>query len=288
MYFQPPTLDPGPVATVVALVLLAYSVLSPPLARSWAAARCERGTGPHTTHHADGLRAGAWFLLVEVLLAMAFVGTADGVSVADLGWSAPVPGDLPEPVLALAGTVLVGGFLAYLLHLARSNRALLRRVRSGRPLPEEEWFRVLQLPGDRREFTALAVGRALGVLSDVLVVYTVLLPVMTLAFDSVPLVVTVLALLLGWQHVGGGGETLWTQTLLAVLGLLLYTIVLPGSLVGPVLVGAAYWTVVLGTQRPLVGLPVPGRARPLPEVQVTLLDAHGEPVERPGGRTADR
>ncbi|QVJ00115.1 hypothetical protein KGD82_14580 [Nocardiopsis eucommiae] len=288
MYFQPPTLDPGPVATVVALVLLAHCVVSPPLARSRAAARCRRGTGPHTTHHAESLRTGAWFLLFELLLVMAFVGTADGVSVADLGWSAPAPGDLPEPVLALAGTVLVGGFLAHLLTLARSNGALLRRVRSGRPLPEEDWYRVLRLPGDRRGFRALAVGRALVVLSDVLVVYTVLLPMMTLAFDSVPFVVTVLTLLLGWRHVGGGGETLWTQTLLALLGLLLYTLVLPGSVWGPVLVGAAHWAVVLATQRALVGLPVPGRARPLPEVRVTMLDADGKPVERPGGRAPGR
>lgn len=87
----------------------------------------------------------------------------------------------------------------------------------------------------------------------------------------------VLGLLGGWQLVGQGGGTIWAMGMLSTAALLV-----------PVLLWASHWAALLWGNRAFAGLPIPQNARPLHPVEVTMLDADGNPVERPGQGALDR
>ncbi|GAA1465885.1 hypothetical protein NE857_17735 [Nocardiopsis exhalans] len=288
MHFPLPTFVPGPVATVIALILFAYYVAAPPLLRSWRARQKRRLAPKGRTPYATGFRHAAWCLLAEVLAVMAFLGTARSVSPVDIGWAPVVLAD-PEPLgLLLVGAGGLAVFVLLVVTVARSNLKLLQHVRSGELPPQVSREELLELPRERRELGAMAGGYAVVVLSHLLVVYTVLFPVLAQATDSALFAVLALGLLGGWQYVGHGGGMIWMMAVLTTAGLLVYALLLPGSLLVPVLLWGGYWTVVLGTARALIGLPIPQNARPLHPVEVTMLDADGNPVERPGQGALDR
>ncbi|WP_017586655.1 hypothetical protein [Nocardiopsis ganjiahuensis] len=288
MHFPLPTLVPGPVATVIALVLFAYYVAAPPLLHRLRARRDRLRTHQNPTPMADEFRLGTWCLLVEALLVMAFLGTATAVSPADIGWAVPILADTEPLGHLLLGAGGLAVFVLLVLSLARVHIRLLAHVRAGE-LPHgmrREEF--LASPRDRWELGFLAGGCALSVLSQVLVVYTVLFPVLAQVSGSALLAALMLGLLGGWQYVGQGGGMIGTFAVLSTAGLLVYGLLLPGSLLVPVLLWAGYYAVALGGSIALAKLPIPRNSRPLHPVEVTLLDADGNPVERPGRGALDR
>lgn len=280
MYFHPPTLEPGTAATWIALALLAYHVAAPPLLRSVNARRLRPGSGEARAPYAARLRTGGWFVLAEALVVMAFVGTATAVTGADLGWAAPRLADSDLLVTALVAAGSLYFLVFFLVSLARANRGLVAQVRSGELPTGVDRNALLVLPQDRREYLCMVGVGVLGVLSHVLVVYTVLYPMLALAFGSPLLAVAVLGLLGGWQSLGQGGGLVLAMTVLTSIGLVAYAVLVPGSLLVPLLVWACYLGVALGTTRGFVGVPVP-ESSPAPyPVGVTLLDADGRPLER--------
>lgn len=279
MPFQPPTLDPGPVATVIALVLLAYHVFAPPLWRSRNARRSRRLAQGDRTPFVDDLRHGSWFVLLEVLLVMGFVGTATVVTPADVGMGAPTLAEASPLLLVLAGTALVIGYPAYLLMIVLSARTALAHLREGRMPPGMDRAGLVHLPAARGELRLTSLGYALNVLCHVLSVYVVLFPVLSGFLDSPLLVVIMLGLLTGWQYLGQGGNTIATMTLSATVALAVYTWLVPGSLLVPTLLWAGYGVAVHIGMRGFLGVPIPDQARPLHPVEVTLLDAEGRPIE---------
>lgn len=288
MHFPLPTFVPGPVATAIALVLLAYHVVSPPLLWRLRTRRDRRRTEPDPTPMASEFRLGTWCLPVEALLVMAFLGTATAVSPADIGWAAPAVAD-PEPLghlLAGAGGLAV--FVLLVLALARSHLKLLAHVRAGALPSGVRREDLLPSPRDRRELGFMAGCCAVTVLSQVLVVYTVLFPVLAQVFGSALLAALVLGLLGGWQYVGQGGGMIGTMAVLSTAGLLVYALLLPGSLLVPVLLWVSYYAVVTGVAIALARLPIPQNSRSRHPVEVTMLDADGNPVERPGQGALDR
>ena len=280
MYFHPPTLEPGPAATWIALALLAYHVSAPPLLRPVHARRFRPGSGEGRMPYAAHLRMGGWLVLAEALAVMAFVGTATAVTGADLGWTAPRLADGDPLATALVGAGSLYLLVFFLVSLARAHRGLLAQVRSGELPAGVDQNALLALPRDRREYRCMVGAGALGVLSHVLVVYTVLYPVLALAFGSPLLAVAALGLLGGWQYLGQGRGMVLTMTVLTSIGLVSYAVLVPGSLVVPLLVWACYSGVALGTARGFVGVPVP-EASPAPHpVEAAGLDADGRPLER--------
>lgn len=288
MSFPLPTFVPGPVATVVALVLLAYYVASPPLLRWLRAEKERRRTEPDPTPMASEFRLGSWFVLVEVLLVMGFLGTASSVSPADIGW-APLALAEPEPLgLFLTGTGGLVLFVFVVLAVFRSYLRLLPHVRAGELPPGVRREEVLVSPRDRRELGFMAVGCALTTFSQAIVVYTVLFPVLVQATGSALLTALVLGLLGGWQYLGQGGGMIWVMAVMSIAGLLVYGLLFPGNLLVPVLLWASYYAAFLWGAIALAKLPVPRNSRSLHPVEVTMLDADGNPVERPGQGALDR
>lgn len=294
MHFPLPTFVPGPVATVIALLLLAYYVASPPLLR-WSHERKHR-------HCADQGRCGhqypgrvvsqfrrlCWFLFAEVLLVMAFLGTATAVSPADIGW-APLALADPEPLgLLLTGAGGLTAFVLLLVSLASSHVRFVSWARSGQLPPEVRREFLEASPRNRREIGLVVASGPLSLLSQVLLVYTVLFPVLAQATGSALLAALVLGLLGGWQHVGQGGNSMWVQGAMSTAGLLVYGLLFPGSLLVPVLLWSGYWVIALSTAVVLASRPLPESVRPLHPVEVTMLDADGNPVERPGQGALDR
>ncbi|MGW5878022.1 hypothetical protein ACWFMI_15905 [Nocardiopsis terrae] len=282
MYFHPPTLDLGPAAAWIGLALLAYHVFAPPLTRPWNSRFQELLLADERAKaHRMALRLAGWCVLAEVLLVMAFVGTAVAVTPADIGLAPPTFADRGSPGLVLLAAGLAAGFAYFLAALVRANLRVLRYLRSGVVPAGTDRDQFLLLPRDLREHRARALVFALNVFSQVLVVYVVLFPLLATLTEPM-LAVVVLGLLGGWQYVGHGGGQILVMSCLTALGLFLYATVLPGSLLVPLLVWGSYGAVALGAERAMTGMPVPRVSRPLPPLEVTVLDADGNPVERPG------
>lgn len=278
MSFHPPTLDPGPVATVVFLVLLAYYVVTPLLFRGRYANLSQRLAEGNRTLWPEELRRGTRLFLVELLLTMAFLGTALVVAPADIGWASPRLGDLPSHLLLpLCGGVLAG-FGALLLGFLRSHRAVALRLRAGELPSGTSREELLRRPRDRREMAFIAGSSALALLSEILVVYTVLLPMLVWAFGSAVLAALLLVLLGGWQYLGQGGAVIVGMAMVSTVGLISYVLLVPGTVVIPLLVWGAHWVVVSICARALMGLPIPEESRSssaLSPAKVTPL-VHGD------------
>lgn len=283
MSFQPPTLDPGPVATIVFLVLLAHHVITPVLSRGRYARLSQRAEEGDHAIWAGEFRRGGWFVLAETLAVMAFVGTASVVTSADLGWKSPALADLPPVVVAVAGTGLLVGFVVLLVQVFGPQRRVLLHVRAGELPQGMEPADLGRTPQDRREFSFMVGACGLALLSDLLVVYVVLFPMLASALGSPVLAALLLGLLGGWQYLGQGGGPILVTALVSTLALFVYTLFVPGSLVGPLLILGSYWATMLGVTHGFVGLSIPktpGPARPLHPVEVTLLDSEGRPLDR--------
>ena len=120
----------------------------------------------------------------------------------------------------------------------------------------------------------------LALLFDLLVVYMVLFPMPAPALGSPVLAALLLGLLGGRQYLGQGGGPILVTAMVSTRSLLVYTLFVPGSLVGPLLLLGSYWATMLSVTHAFVGLSIPQTSRPLHPVEVTLLDAEGRPIER--------
>ncbi len=120
----------------------------------------------------------------------------------------------------------------------------------------------------------------LALLSDLLVVYMVLFPMPAQVLGSSVLAALLLGLLGDWRYLGQGGAPILVTAMVGTLSLFVYTLFVPGSLVGPLLLLGSYWATMLSVTQAFVGLSIPEPSRPIHPVEVTLLDAEDRPVER--------
>ena len=121
-------------ATTVFLVLLAHHVITPVLSRGRYVRLSQRDEEGDRTVRAGEFRRGGWYVLVEALPVMAFIGTASVVTPDDLGWRSPALADLPPVVLSVAGAGLLGGFVVLLVQVFGPQRRVLLHVRAGESL----------------------------------------------------------------------------------------------------------------------------------------------------------
>lgn len=280
MYFHPPTLDPGWLATLVGLATLLLLLVQPLLVRSLTRRPGQPGRVSPLTRRR---RLGALLSLTEVLAAAAFVASADVVTPADLGLIVPrlqghepeAPSPLAGDLVSWVGTVVIlvaaAAFVAALVVQRRHDGAGGSGPASG-PEDPVNW-------GDAEWRWALG-HVTLGGLATTVVLFVVVYPLVTVFVGPLPAVAAV-ALALGWQEWGQGVRPMLTMAAYGALVALCHAILFSGSLFVPLVAWclAAYCYVrylrllVRHYQR------LTGQAAPM---EVTMLDADGNPVRRPG------
>ncbi len=278
MYFHPPTLDPGPLATLVGLATLLFLLVQPLLRRLDASAGPGRASAWRRRR-----RLGAWLSLAEVLAAAAFVATADVVTSADLGLLVPrlqgYESDAPSPLagdlVSWAGTVVIlvaaALFTAALVVQRRRDGARESRQLTGADNPLN-W-------GDAEWRWALWSITLRG-LATTVVLFVVVYPLVTVFVGPLSAAVAV-ALVLGWQKWGSGFRPMSAMAAYGLLVALCHAILFSGSLFVPLVTWclAAYCYVryarlVIRQYQQLTGQAAP--------MEVTMLDADGNPVRPPG------
>lgn len=279
MYFHPPTLDPGWLATLTGLATLLFLLAQPlllwPLIRRLGEPAAPGRPSPLTRLQ----RATVWVSMAEVLLAVAFVGSARVVTPADIGLVPPrlhgydpgAPPVLADDLVAWAGTAAV------LLWTALFMAALVvQRHRDG--------VRGQTPPGQRvhlpdltdAEWRRMPWSFALGGLATTVVLFVVVYPLVTVFVGPLAAVAAV-ALLLGGQQWGNGYQQTLVLTAYGALMALCHAFLSAGSLFVPVV----FWCALayaygrsLRQQRLQLFQAAP--------MEVTMLDADGNPVRRPG------
>ncbi|WP_444959961.1 hypothetical protein [Nocardiopsis sp. M1B1] len=279
MYFHPPTLDPGWLATLVGLATLLFLLAQPlllwPLTRHLGEPAEPGRPSPLTRLQ----RVTVWVSMAEVLLAVVFVGSARVLTPADIGLVPPrLHGYDPEapPVLA-DDPVAWAGTAAVLVWIALFVAALLvQRHRDG--------VRGQTPPGQRvhlpdltdAEWRSMPWSFALGGLATTVALFVVVYPLVTVFVGPLAAVAAV-ALLLGGQQWGNGYQQTLVLTAYGALMALCHAFLSAGSLFVPVV----FWCVLayaygrsLRQQRLQISQTAP--------MEVTMLDADGNPVRRPG------
>ncbi|MFD6953680.1 hypothetical protein A6A08_17515 [Nocardiopsis sp. TSRI0078] len=280
MYFHPPTLDPGPVATLIGFVTLVFLMAQPLLTRPLAR-RLGEPTEPGRPsplmrlHH-----LGACLSFVEVLAAAAFVGTARVLTPADIGITPPrlqaydpdVPSPLADDPVSWIGTAVV------LVWAALFVAALLvaRHLEGARPAePAMGGIQLADLTD--AEVRWMVWYTALGGLCTTAVFFVVVYPLVTVLVGPLAAAVTI-ALLLGGQQWGNGFQQMFTMAVYGLMLTLSHAFLTSGSLLVPVAIWcvfAYFYGRLLRRQRRRLS----HAARPM---EVTMLDAGGDPVRRPG------
>ncbi|MFF8763808.1 hypothetical protein ACF07Q_04770 [Nocardiopsis dassonvillei] len=276
MYFHPPTLDPGWLATLVGLATLLLLLVQPLLVRSLTRRPGRPGRVSPLTRRR---RLGALLSLTEVLAAAAFVAAADVVTSADLGLIVPrlqghepeAPSPLAGDLVSWVGTVVVlvaaAAFVAALVVQRRHDGAGGSGPASG-PEDPVNW-------GDAEWRWALG-HVTLGGLATTVVLFVVVYPLVTV-FAGPLAAVAAVALLLGGQQWGNGYQQTLVLTAYGALMALCHAFLSAGSLFVPVV----FWCALayaygrsLRQQRLQISQAAP--------MEVTMLDADGNPVRRPG------
>ncbi|MFV2196378.1 hypothetical protein [Nocardiopsis sp. LOL_012] len=192
--FSPPTFDPGPVATVIALALIAYMLLFPLLVRRVHVQAVKRPAGPAAPTPLSRLnRLSLVAGLLSVGAAAAFAATADGLIPAHVGLAGsaflrwPLESVLPGAALPGVGLgfsvlvqVLVGALAALVLPVVlRAQRpALAERLRSGLEHMNDPRTAAF-VPRSTGEVRLAAAARAAAVLGSVAATYAVVVPLLT-------------------------------------------------------------------------------------------------------------
>ncbi|KOX07853.1 hypothetical protein [Nocardiopsis sp. NRRL B-16309] len=236
MYFHPPTFEAGPVATAIGLGVIAYLLVLPLVLRRLKSPSTRPGTPASRVY-----RFTCWASLGEVLAAMAFVGTATVVSVADVGLAAPTVywfGDNPAAtmvaLLAYWGWPLLIVGVAVQIRAGARQRAKIARGEAEPPrLPPGT---AALLPRNAGERAWMVTASSVGALGTFAVVHAVLVPLLLVRFGLHPGdVVLGVALLSGWALSHGGWRSALTMALFTALTTGAYLFVIAGSLLFPLL-----------------------------------------------------
>ncbi|NYH55041.1 MULTISPECIES: hypothetical protein [Nocardiopsis] len=279
MYFHPPTFDPGPAATLIGLgLLLAYVVLPPLMLVFHRRLRKEVAAGRR-----EGIvrsyRAALWLSLAEILVVALFVGSAASVGAADIGLSPPAvqwaDGVFGNGAI-LFPWLLLAVFAAINVSNGRKAADPVHRAALARSLGPAQ---AALMPADGRENRWGALGLAVSMTTQVLVFYVVFYPLFMVFFgDPLPVVVA-LALLETWAWLGRGFGTMLIMGYFSAMVLATYAWAVPGCLLVPLV----FWGVFAGANA-MAGRGWYGHTEEsyTPPLEVTVLDADGDPVQRPG------
>ncbi|MFI6577820.1 hypothetical protein ACIBFB_18685 [Nocardiopsis sp. NPDC050513] len=256
MAFHPPTFEPGPVATAIGVALIVCLVLQPFAFRPLYAAT-RRPVPPEGSSPLVRLqRATAWWSLAQVFAGMLFIGTATGVTPADIGVSPPAFHGFGDGLFVPFATVVGVVFPAVFLVLVAKQAWGLRRTDG--TLPPNVQARMPRatlalLPRNVAERRAVALGSLASVLGTTVSVYCVLMPLFLGGFGIPPLGGLAFVFLL---TLWGGSDTGWgnsgSMALLEATAAAWYLFVLVGSLVAPLLI----WGLVLAVS--LAAMPYRG------------------------------
>jgi hypothetical protein len=279
VYFHPPALVPGPTATLIGLAALLFLLVQPwlmrPLTRRLGEPAEPGRPSPMTRLH----RAGAWASLAELLLAVAFVGSARVATPADIGLVPPrlqeydpgAPPLLAGDPLSWAGTAAVLAWAALFV-----AALLVERYRDGVRAEAPGGPRVHIPDPTGAEWRGALWSFTLGGLSTTVVLFVVVYPLVTVFVGPLPAVAAI-ALLLGGQQWGGGFQQMLLMAAYGLLMALCHAFLSAGSLLVPV----AFWCALAyfyGRSLRQQRLQVYGAA----PIEVTVLDADGNPVRRTG------
>nr|WP_218909682.1 hypothetical protein [Nocardiopsis sinuspersici] len=286
VYFHPPTFDPGPAATLIGLGVLLFLVAQPLLMRPLVRRLGEPAEPGRPSALMRINLLGVWLSPVEILAAVAFVGSARVVTSADIGLIVPrVQEDEPDVLFSSAGDLMAwGGTIAASVWLALFAVVLLvERSRCGAASPRSTTAQAgPSLPTDT-ELRWTLWSFALSSLSNTAALFVVVYPLVTV-FVGPPAAVVAIALLLGWQQWGGGPLRMLRRALYGLLMALSHALLFSGSLFVPL----AVWGLIVYLRSRSVRvlrqrlLQLPQTESEPPPLQVTMLDADGNPVQRPG------
>ncbi|CAL9358635.1 hypothetical protein SUDANB121_00628 [Nocardiopsis dassonvillei] len=276
--FHPPTFEPGPLAAAVGLVLLVHQIVTPLLYRRPMRRARTLARGGDYSALARWNRRSAWECLVQLVMVMVFVGSATVVTPVDLGIFWPVmitesSGRGQVVMLLLSVFLVLSPALGYVLSV-RAARA----ERAGRPLPKGALTpeQLSLVPRTAREQRARILPVALTALTLPMVNFVVLYPLLC-SLTGDPLTVLFLLLCLGyWTWSPQGKQVTLALGSLGAAGTFMFAS--DGSLLLPVALWAVY-----ALQDVLCLLPFLGQEPATPALEVTVLDADGEPVRRREG-----
>ncbi|WP_159943237.1 MULTISPECIES: hypothetical protein [unclassified Nocardiopsis] len=278
MYFHPPTFDPGPVAALIGLGLLAFHLLLPlvqfPLLR-----RLRRQV-------LEGERAGVvrmaqgalWLSLAELLAVVLFVGSAASVTAADIGF-APLAVHRPESDTLTAAVLVMWSSFGVFVALGVRNGLRAGRVADTADTRRVDPAQLALLPRRGREMRWTTLSLVVSFPVHTAVVYAVFVPLLMTLLGDPMLVLLVLVAVEGWGYLGRGAPTVVLMGSFGAMALFTYLFVLPGSLLVPLLYWALFVTADRMGARGWYGYTGGTESAPM---EVTMLDAEGNPVPSRG------
>ncbi|WP_017568816.1 hypothetical protein [Nocardiopsis halotolerans] len=283
MYFHPPTLDPGPLATLIGLALLVFLIIQPLATRPLVRRLGEPVEPGRPTRRTRLFHVGMALSLVELLGAAVFVATARVVTPSDLNLillRTQEYGSSARPLLAgnlVAWTGTVAALTGAVMFVAA---LVLEKRRSGAASSATEPAGPPVLTDAERRWAVWSF--TLGGLSTTVVLFVVVYPMVTVFAGPAPAIAAI-ALAFGWHQWESGHSQMLVMAMYGLLLALSHAQLFSGSLFVPL---AAWCLVSYLYARQLTMLrdrlrQQPGQYTPWkPMLQVTMLDADGNPVPR--------